>query len=250
MKTIRLETVDSTNTFVKRYLKDHSLPSCEDGRLLVIADEQTAGRGRTGKTFSSLKDNGLYMTLAVPADKKPKELLMLTPAAAVAVLSVLEEEGCRGLGIKWVNDILDADMKKVCGILTEGVRDPDTGLISYAVIGIGLNAGTDVGRLPEELGNIAGSITVRSGKTELAEKIAGRVSQFADRILAGDREDVLKKYRESSILTGKAITWEQDGILRSGVADSVNDDCNLVVRTEEDTIILNSGMVSVRPAKK
>lgn len=245
MKTIRLETVDSTNTFAKRYLREHGLPSCEDGRLVVIAREQTAGRGRTGKTFSSLKDNGLYMTLVLPVGKRPEECLLLTPAAAEAVWEVLSEAGCRDLGIKWVNDILDRDLRKVCGILTEAVTDTASGIMTHAVIGVGVNVRTDLSRLPGPLQKIAGTVSTSCPPEELAGRIAERITACARDVLGAGRQRVLSAYEKHMILTGRMVTWEQNGKTLSGTVRGITPEAHLLVGTAEGIRELDSGMVSI-----
>ena len=104
----RLKTVNSTNTFAKENIRSLVLPA------LIIAEKQTAGRGRQGKSFFSPEGTGLYMTLVFDA---PQDCSLLTPAAAVAVCNSLEKPGISPK-IKWVNDVF-AQGHKVCGILTE-----------------------------------------------------------------------------------------------------------------------------------
>lgn len=245
MKTIHLSSVDSTNSFAKRYLKENSLPSEKDGRLLVFADEQTAGRGRTGKSFSSLKGNGLYMTLVLPVGRRPEETLLITPAAAVAVWEVLAEAGCLELGIKWVNDILDRDLKKVCGILVEAVTDPESRIMTHAVIGVGINAGTDVDLLPENLKEIAGCVTVSYSREELAKRTAEQITDRVYAVFGSGKEKVLSLYEEHMILNGRDVSWEEDGRMFSGTVQGITPLAHLLVRTEEGIKELDSGMVSI-----
>lgn len=248
------ETIDSTSTYSKKYIDE--LMHSENEHSIVLAYEQTAGRGRQGKSFSSEKNNGIYMTLSIGVHRKIEDFIFITSACAVALVRVLNrlyvesgkipEEPPK---IKWVNDIWQGD-KKVCGILTEAVNDYSKGNIEYAIIGIGVNIGTDVDRLPEELKNIAGSIGLSiSDREYIAANIASEVFSVAEE-LKNDKsiaERLIKEYREESMIIGRNISWSLDGIMCEGIAIDINNEGNLIVKTDTGIIKLNSGLVSVRP---
>lgn len=244
MRHIHLDTVDSTNTYARKLLASE-IGSGE--AVLVTASEQTAGRGRTGKSFSSLRDNGIYMTLAVPLRRKPQDAVFLTCAAGTAVHQVLSLATGLPFAIKWVNDIYLSE-KKVAGILTEAITDMDTGLMTHALIGIGLNCNADIARLPEELKDIAGTFPYEGDPLLLAEEIAARVSETIAVSFSGEEgyQKVLADYRGAQLLTGREVFWEENGNLRRGIAAGINDRAELLVRTEEGTVSLSSGEVSVR----
>ena len=152
IRKLCFESLPSTNTYAKENIAVLSLPS------LIIANEQTAGRGRRGNSFFSPKDTGLYMTI-VFEEKGNSELL--TPIAAVAVCETLEKAGIDPK-IKWVNDIF-INGRKVCGILAERCISDGK---SYIILGIGINISTCV--FPDELKN-AGSINIDCDKEKLAD---------------------------------------------------------------------------------
>ncbi|MDO4489393.1 MAG: biotin--[acetyl-CoA-carboxylase] ligase, partial [Eubacteriales bacterium] len=188
MRKIHFETIDSTNTYAK------SLPSGE--ALLITADEQTGGRGRHGRSFSSVKNNGLYMTYRMPVGKKAEEALFITILTAVAVYDVLSRYA-DGLSIKWVNDIYHGD-RKVCGILCEAVTDFKTGIMTDCIIGIGINLNADISLMPEELKGKAGALLIDKPKDELADEIVAEI----DRLMTLPFNEVLNVYREHQYLMG------------------------------------------------
>ncbi|MDO4438693.1 MAG: biotin--[acetyl-CoA-carboxylase] ligase [Eubacteriales bacterium] len=250
------ETIDSTSTYSKLYIDE--LMKAENEHSIVIAYEQTAGRGRQGKTFSSEKNNGIYMTLSLGVHRKMEDFLFITSACAVALVRVLKrlylEAGIipqESPKIKWVNDIWQGD-KKVCGILTEAVNDYSKATIEYAIIGIGLNIGTDTDRLPEEVRGIAGSIGLSiSDRDYIVAKLAQEVFSIAEALKADKNiaEELIKEYREESMIIGRDINWTSSGTMYEGVAVDINNEGNLLVKTDEGIIKLNSGLVSVRPKK-
>ena len=160
LNTLVLSSVDSTNTHARHLIDGGSqLP------LLVVANEQTAGRGRRGRDFFS--QGGMYMSLALETEKGVFEALKLTSLSAVATLRVLDKHTRRQPMIKWVNDIF-LDGKKLGGILCEAVTNSKTDAV---IIGIGLNIG-DVA-FPKELSGIATNLAVEGIS---CEELAGEIS--------------------------------------------------------------------------
>ena len=133
-RIFRYDTVDSTNTEAKRLLN-----AGDRGNFLVVADEQTAGRGRQGKQFYSPRGTGIYMTMVVHHGRRLQDAVSVTTAAGVAVCRAIEELTDKHPQIKWVNDVY-IDDKKICGILTEAALDLESGMLDYAVLVI---SGTD-----------------------------------------------------------------------------------------------------------
>ena len=126
-------SVTSTNTI----LKEMAEQGAKEGTV-IIAEEQTAGRGRTGKQFYSPKGTGIYISILLRPDIPAEESLFLTTSAAVATARAIEDVSDKRALIKWVNDIYLED-KKTCGILTEGAFNVETGKLDYAIVGIGIN---------------------------------------------------------------------------------------------------------------
>lgn len=142
----------STNDWTKKYLKEN------DTEVLVVAKEQTAGRGRSGRSFYSELDEGLYFSLGVKTPNiSPTDLPLYTIATASAMMQAVEEELSLELEVKWVNDLFYHG-RKVAGILTEGLTDPKTNTIDSLVIGLGLNLVGSFSKLDKKIETTAGTL--------------------------------------------------------------------------------------------
>ena len=164
------EEETSTNTAVKEKAREGE----EEGYLL-IAERQTAGRGRLGRTFESPEQTGLYMSLLLRPDCEPKKALHITTAAAVAVAEAIRELTGRKAEIKWVNDVY-VDGRKVCGILTESALDAGSGRMAYAVLGIGVNVTEPKEGFARTIAHIAGALYDFGQEPEaFREKLAAEI---------------------------------------------------------------------------
>lgn len=169
------DAIDSTNNEAKRMLS-----SGYAGEALLVANSQTAGRGRRGRSFES-PAGGLYMTLILQEGAIAGEPTNVTMAAAVAVSHALSELCHVDSAIKWVNDVL-VDGLKVCGILSEGTSDLETGGMQNVAVGIGVNLGPAV--FSKELDGIAGTVTLANGNTR--NGFAALVACELKRLVADD----------------------------------------------------------------
>ena len=142
-----VEETQSTNTAL-RALAEAGAPE----GTVYIAQSQTGGRGRMGRSFFSPAGTGLYLSLLLrPTTWEPARAAQLTAAAAAAMCEAIREVTGKEPGIKWVNDLL-LDGKKVCGILTEASFSMESGVLEYAVLGLGVNVYPPEGGFPKELG--------------------------------------------------------------------------------------------------
>ena len=146
------DTVTSTNTLL-RELAQQDAPE----GTVVLANAQTAGRGRCGRVFYSPCRSGIYMSLLLRPKLPVEETLFITAAAAVSAADAINAAAGVRTRIKWVNDIYLQE-RKVCGILTEGALDLENGMLRYAVLGIGINIAPPEDGFPPELSGIAGSL--------------------------------------------------------------------------------------------
>lgn len=218
------ETLDSTSTYAKQNAATLPLPS------LIIANEQTAGRGRRGNSFFSPKDTGLYMTLIFSA---PENQELLTPAAAVSVCRVLENHGIEAK-IKWVNDIF-TENKKVCGILSERFL-----INGMAIIAIGIGINLTTAEFPEDLKS-AGSINLECNKIALAEEISEAL------LFQIKESDTVEEYRKRLLILGNEIEFFRNGIRYTAEAVDINELCNLIIKHPDGkTETLSSGEISIK----
>jgi len=193
---------------------------------LVTAAEQTAGRGRQGRTWSAPPGRALLASLVL---RDAPRLLPLIAAVAVA-----DEVGAEAR-IKWPNDVL-LDARKVAGILVEG--RPQEG---WAVLGVGLNVALRADDLPLELRELAGTL---GRAPEELEPTLRRLLGGLDRWLAAPTEAVLDAYRERDALLGREIAWS-GGV---GTAAGIDGEGRLVVTAQGDgRMALEAGEVHLGP---
>ena len=187
------DTLDSTNIKAKQIAAENG-----EDRAVIMARQQTGGRGRLGRSFFSPKE-GLYMSILIKPDFDLSNSGLVTSAAAVSVAQSIEEIAHKDAGIKWVNDVY-VDSKKVCGILTEGITDFETGRIEHLIIGIGIN--TTVKDFPKELLQTVGAVEGEYSKSALAASVVSKTIDFIKQI---DDPSFIKTYKEKSIVIGKNI---------------------------------------------
>lgn len=235
--------IDSTNTALKTLAND----GAPEGTVLV-AGEQTAGRGRMGRSFYSPGDTGVYLSLLLRPRLPAAEAVGLTAAAAVAVAEAIEELSGRRAEIKWVNDVL-LDGKKVCGILTEASLDCETGSMSYAVVGVGVNALAPAGGFPEELRQVAGAVFGADAPPDLRCRLAAAVlDRLTDCCARPGEPEIREAYRSRLGVIGRDVR-----LLSPGKAPvdarvlALERDYSLRVRLSDGReTVVNSGEVSLR----
>jgi len=236
------EELDSTN----RYVKELAAGGAPEGTV-VIANKQSAGRGRLGRSFFSPEEKGIYMSVLLRPDIALERAVLITSMAAVAVAGAIETVSGLDAKIKWVNDIF-LNQKKVCGILTEAGINQNTGSLDYAVLGIGVNVGSMV--FPEELAGIATSVSNECGveisKERLTEEILKELEVWYPSLWTGS---FLEESKRRSILLGKEIlvmdSQAECGFYPAKAVD-LNELGNLVIERNGVRSILNSGEVSIR----
>ena len=230
---------DSTNTRAAEYAREQS----PDKITLFVADSQSAGRGRRGRSFDSPRGSGLYFSLLIPCDACEFNFTELTVRAAVAVRRAIFEISGIETGIKWVNDIILGG-KKVSGILAEAVTSENSGAVEYAVLGIGINL--KARQFPEEITPIATALeTYAEGEIDRI----GLLAEIIREILSfGDFSSVIEEYRRPCIAIGKTVlVAEFSGESYSALALDITDTGALRVLLDSgETRELVSAEVSVK----
>ena len=161
--------VTSTNTLLKAQAEQ----GAPEGTVL-IAESQTAGKGRLGRHFTSPPGTGIYFSLLLRPHCTAEKSLFITTTAAVAVCEAIEQVTGLNPQIKWVNDVY-LNEKKVCGILTEASVDFENGGLNWAVLGIGINIAVPEEGFPEEIRSIAGAIFDGPCPVEMRSRISAAV---------------------------------------------------------------------------
>lgn len=213
---------------------------------LVVADRQTGGRGRRGRSFASPPGTGLYLSMVLRSGLPMDSAVLITSAAAVATCRAAAQVTGKELQIKWVNDLYTQG-KKCCGILTEAAADMETGGVDYLVVGIGLNLHRPAGGWPAQLEQIAAAI-LQPGETvnrcRLAAAIADELLTLCDAL--PDRA-FLEEYRARNLVPGRDIHILQNGVSRPAHALSIAEDGRLLVRLPDGgEEALSFGEVSIR----
>ena len=199
------KTVESTNIIAR----DMAVNGAESGTV-VLAEEQTNGYGRNGKSFFSPYGTGIYMSIILNL-KKEKKLFnssFITTAAAMAVSKSIEEVSNENTQIKWVNDVF-INEKKVCGILTEGAFSFEDGRLDYAVIGIGVNVNFPKNGFPKELDNIAASINLKNDTINTQSDMRNiLIAKILENLYDYYFNDVVfyEEYKKRSFLIGKKVS--------------------------------------------
>ena len=234
--------LDSTNAVVR----EKAIAGGPEG-YIVIANSQTRGRGRSGRTFYSPSNTGIYMSLLLrPRHFSSHQAAQLTTMAAVAVCEAIGSLSGEKAQIKWVNDIYLRG-KKVCGILTEGSLSLEDGSLEYAVLGIGINVSPPTGGFPDEIKDIAGTVfyeAQRDGKNRLAAEVLNRFMAYYS---ASNMLNYVDNYRQRSMVIGKEIQVIFPGYTKRAIAHAIDQNCHLIVEYEDgQTETLYSGEISIK----
>lgn len=232
--------IDSTNDQAKRLIADGL-----SGSAVILAEHQTAGKGRRGRPFYSPYKTGLYMSLVFQPKNSISEAVYITSAAAVAVVLAIENLTGKSPKIKWVNDIY-LDGKKVCGILTEAVTNIELHSVQNIVVGIGINISTQ--EFPQEISSIAGSLNPQNlSRNRLAAEIINLLLDFAEN---PNNRTYLSVYKSRSMVIGREIYYYKDDEVISATALAINNDGSLAVRNADGSIsTLRSGEITLRLKK-
>ena len=235
------DSTDSTNTRAKRLAEDGAVHG-----TLVVADEQTGGRGRRGRVWESQKGVSIYMSLVLKPEIEPNHASMLTLITAMAVAGGIEKTTGLECKIKWPNDIV-INGKKICGILTEMSAQFD--YINHIVIGIGINVHNE--SFPEELQDHAGSLLLECGKrVHRADLIEAFLEEF-ERLYAiylqtEDLSALQEEYDQLLVNRGRQVRVLDPKEPFEGKAMGITKKGELIVDTWESRKLVSSGEVSVR----
>ena len=236
------DTIDSTNTKAKELAKRGAPHG-----TIIIAGQQTGGRGRMGRSFSSPAGMGVYLSVILRPNCTPDQLMHLTCAAGVAAMSAVEQVCGICPDIKWANDLILGG-KKLGGILTElGFAG---NIVDYAIIGIGINCLQRAEDFPAELQTIATSLLEQTDKAIEPAKLAAALTESLfrlDRQLIAGKAQLMETYRKHCITLGKEIVVLQGADSRNATALDLDADGGLMVRfTDGSEQTVNFGEVSIR----
>lgn len=239
-----VDSIDSTNTKLRQLAYENA----PEG-YVVIANEQTKGRGRLGRDFHSPKDKGIYISMLLRPDCLPAESQTITAWTSVAISNAIKKVSGVAPDIKWVNDLL-INNKKICGILTELAVESETGRILHIIVGIGINVSHQPEDFPEELRDIASSICHETKSHIKRAKLAAAIIEEMDKLSKAwpnQAKEYISTYRSRNITTGKDIFVISGNSKKEAKALEINEDFSLKVMYNDGTIEnVSSGEVSTK----
>jgi BirA family biotin operon repressor/biotin-[acetyl-CoA-carboxylase] ligase len=242
-RILRFESLPSTNTELARQASEGAVEG-----LSIVADEQTAGRGRLQRAWSSPKGAGLYFSVLLQPVIAPEQWPLIVFAAALAVGDALSEACDVNTDIKWPNDLLSGE-RKICGILAESVDTP-TG--RAVIVGIGINLTARA--YPPELASVATSVAEASGRAPERETLLAALLRALSRWYSllhevdGPEKIVAAWTSRSSYASGKAVQVANGDEVWQGITRGVESDGALRLETTEGIKLVRAGDVRLRSA--
>lgn len=233
------DSISSTNTVLK------SMADL-DSFSVIVSDEQTSGRGRRGKSFTSIKGNGAYFTLYIKDQLDVSDASFITICSAVALRRCLMEKYNFKCDIKWLNDIY-YNRKKLCGILTEVTISAEEGCVEDIYVGIGINTLT----VDESIKDIATSIEqITSHKVDRNELIANILNYFyivyEECFKNGKKDQILDEYISYQFIIGMNVEIHNNEEVTDAIVKSINNKGELVVEIDGCQKVINNGTIVLK----
>lgn len=244
-KIIHYDSVESTNNEVKKIAQK------EEEGLIIVAEEQTKGKGRLGRNWTSPKQKGLWFSILLKPNISPSDAPKITQIGAAAISKTISDIDIK-TEIKWPNDII-INSKKVCGILTE--MSGELNKVNYIVIGIGINVNIDKNEIPNDIKEIATSLKIeKNNKIDRRILLANILNNFENLYEElknnGNINSSIDICRKDSSLIGKKVKVINGGKEKIGLALNINDEGQLLIEYEDGKIEnIISGEISIRGLK-
>lgn len=242
--TLFYDEVGSTNTLLKS-LGQQGAPH----GTVIIANHQTAGRGRMGRSFLSPVGAGVYLSALIRPEAAPAQIMHLTCAAAVAMCDAVQAAAGIRPKVKWINDLV-VGKQKLGGILTELAIDPQSKNVDFAIVGIGINCNQEYRDFEASIQDMATSLRLATGKVIDRGLLCAEMIRALERMsttLLTDKGALMRQYAEDCITIGRKIQVLGGDSIRYGTAVGIDGDGGLIVTLESgETETVSSGEVSVR----
>ncbi|MBI5055698.1 MAG: biotin--[acetyl-CoA-carboxylase] ligase [Nitrospirae bacterium] len=242
-EVIFLESTTSTNDTAIETGRQRENPE----GIVVVADTQTHGKGRMGRTWISPPGVNLYFTVLLKPPFLPQNASILTLVAAVAVASAIRENTKLPAEIKWPNDIM-INGKKAGGILLDMKSGKDK--INLIAVGVGLNVNMSLNEFPDEIRQSATSIKIETGspvdRVELLAKILEELERCYKIILQGDKRALINEWIRLNCTIGQKVKVQDQYRIMTGVAENINENGELVLRLSDGGVeTLSAGDVTI-----
>lgn len=238
-----LKTVDSTNNYLKLKAQDKA-----DEGLVAIAEQQTDGKGRKGKSFFSPAGSSIYMSVLLKPKIKISNINLITIIAAISVVEAIYNTTEIQTSIKWVNDVM-YNNKKLCGILTEASIEGESGDINYIVLGIGINVKKI--NFPDDIKNVAtslGNITsIDYNRNELIGQLLNQLENNYNKLFSNNQCELINSYRNYLSMLGNEINVIlSDSTYRAKALD-IDENAHLIIQLPSGEITkINCGEISIK----
>ena len=238
LKIKHFNTIDSTNDYAKAASKKEFIDN-----YLIIADNQSKGKGRMGKSFFS-PNNGLYFSLVIKPDLNLQEIQLVTLVAAIALNDTINELYKINSKIKWLNDIYVND-KKLSGILSEGVISSQN-KYDFIVLGIGINL-QNPSDIPKDLENIDTSIDqytkILPDRNSILISFLNNFYKLIDSLL-NEKKTIIERYKKDCLTLNRLVKIKNDDKFYTAI--DVDYSGHLIVKDKQNNLLtLNSGEVSI-----
>ncbi len=240
-------SIDSTNNFAKK-MAQAGVPE----GIVVLAETQTQGKGRLGRTWFSPAGGSICFSLVLRPEVLPVYAQRITLLAGVAVAVAIKKVCGAEVRLKWPNDLVIASKGtwlKVGGILTEMGAESDR--INYLVTGIGLNVNLDKNSFPAELRSKVTSLKAQDPenlpvvRVKLLQQVLMELEQYYQRFLKGEWEKIIHEYKSLDMLTGKTIKIKQGNEILAGKVMEIDADGRLVLKAKNKVIRVIAGEVTI-----
>jgi len=237
-----LKEVDSTNTYAARL----ATGDAPDGTL-VVADRQTKGRGRLGRSWVSPAGMNVYASIILRPRITPSDAPMITLTASVALVRTVRGLYAVNAEIKWPNDMLIGG-RKAAGILTEMSADPD--MVRHVILGVGVDVNMPAREFPKEIRDVSTSIMIALGRrvnrAELLRRFMAEFELCYDRFVSAERAGLLDEWRELSGMLGRRVRITTLTGTADGIAEDIDAAGRLLVRQDSgETMTVMSGDVTI-----
>lgn len=203
---------------------------------LVVAESQSAGRGRLGRHWDSPAGKGLYFSLVLRPDMETSRAPLTTLAVGLGLANALRGLGVRDLILKWPNDLIVAK-KKLGGILTEMYHSGSK--VGFIVVGVGINVGQDASEFSAEVAPRATSLKlleIPQDRAELLQRLIPAILGEVNRLAREGAASLVRRWEQDSGMLGLEITFEEEGQRRQGTVLGLAEDGKLRVQKDSGTI--------------
>ena len=239
--TVFFSICDSTNT----RLQELANAGAKEGTV-VISEEQTAGQGRNGRNWNSPKGEGIFLSMLLRPEFKPRYASMVTLVTALAVCSALEKNGVEHLFIKWPNDIV-ASGKKLCGILTKMSTDAES--IQYIIVGLGINVNQK--NFHPEIAKIATSLYIETKEEKsqvniIADFLSAFETYYEQFRITKDLSLLKEEYNQKLVHRNSMVRIIEEGREKNVKALEINEKGELLVEEQGQIRTIIAGEISVR----